>query len=285
MNARINRNVSIFTKIKVLFGGARVQIGSLFFWMIASVILVYIGNYGLGLNTGQGEWVSTQGLYLGIEETNVTVNEEYIYEYYFSYSVDGQSYQDISYDYYKEFKNEAVVDVEYRANQPEIARIKGMDESPTGHGLIWIFGLVALIPLGILLWGLRSNQKYLYLLQKGAIAQGTYLRSTPTNTSINEQVVYCYEFSFEVNGRTYTATCKTHLYDRVEDEETETILYDPNDPTYNIVSDAVSKIKPSRRAGVGRRGQAGINQAGIGAFVYALLPVGGALIALFIWVS
>lgn len=283
MNATVNRKVSIFTKIKVLFGGARVQIGSLLFWIIASVILVYIGNYGLGLNLGQGEWVSTQGLYLGIEETNVIVNEEPVYGYYFSYSVDGQSYQGISYDYYKELGSEAVVDAEYRANQPKIARIKGMDESPTGHGLIWIFCLVSLIPLGILLWGLRSNQKYLYLLQKGAMAEGTYLRSTRTNITINEQVVYRYEFSFEVNGRTYTATCQTHQYDRVEDEEKETILYDPNDPTYNMVSDAVSKIKPSRRASLGRRGQTGINQAGVGALVYALLPMGGALIAVYIW--
>lgn len=280
MQTSANRTISIFTSIKVLFGGAAVQIASLVFWIIASGLLGYISNYGTGINIGQGAWKPTTGLYLGGEYTNVTVNEEPIYAYYFSYSVDGQSYQDISYDYIRNLDNEAVLDIEYRASQPAQARIVGMDESPTGHWLMWIFGLISLVPLGILLWGLRQNQKYLYLLKKGGIAQGTYLRSTATNVSINEQQVYKYEFSFEVNGTTYMATCKTHLYDRVEDEETETILYDPKDPSYNMISDAVSKIKPTRKAGLGRRGQSDLNQAGIEALVYAVLPIGGALIAL-----
>lgn len=286
MQTTVNRTISIFTAIKVLFGGATVQIASLVFWIIASGLLGYISNYGTGINLGHGAWTPTQGLYVGGEYTNVTVNDEPIFAYYFSYSVNEQSYQGVSYDYSGKLEKEAIVDVEYRANRPAQARIKGMDESPTGHWLMWIFALVSLVPLSILFWGFRQNQKYLYLLKKGGMAQGTYLRSTPTNTSINEQTVYKYEFSFEVNGKTYTATCKTHLYDRVEDEETETILYDPRDPSYNMVSDAISNIKPSRKAGIGRRGRASIDQAGIGALVYTLLPIGGALIALGVgWLS
>ena len=282
METTVNRSLSILTKIKVLFGGGLVQLGSLFFWIIVSGIAVYVGYFGWGIDVGKGDWVPAEGLYLGMESTNVTVNEEPVYSYYFSYSANNQSYQGVSYDYYKALSEETTIPVEYRANAPQSAKISGMDESPIGNWLIWILSVVALLPLGLLLLGFRNNQKYLYLLQKGAIAQGTYLRSSPTNTSINEQTVYKYEFSFDVRGMTYIATCQTHLYDRVEDEETETILYDPRDPNYNMVSDAVSNIKPTRKAGLGRRGRATVNQAGLGALLYPLLPVGGALIALYI---
>ena len=278
-----DRQLSILTQIKVLFGGGTVQIGSIIFWVLMSIIAWYVGAFGWGLYWG-GEWVPTSGIYQGVDYSNVEVNEEPVYTYYFAYNVEGQSYEGVSYAYYRSYTEGEVLEVEYRSNNPTQARIVGMTTSPIGNIFLFIMLGSALIPFIILLVGFRKNQKYFYLLRHGRIAQGTYLRSRPTNVKINEETVYEYEFSFEVNGQSFVAKCKTHHYDRVEDEETETILYDPRDPKYNMVSDAVSNIKPVQSENkLGRMARAQVPRAGISALFYLLFPVGGMVVALLVW--
>lgn len=279
-----NRRLNVFTTIKVLFGGAHVQIASILFWGLLSLTIWLVSMYGTGITIG-GEWVPAKGLYLGMGDSSMEINDEPVYPYYFAYSVNGQPYEGYSYDYYKEYTKEEEIEIEYQSNDPKRSRIIGMTETPTNFIITYILAFVTLISLLMLFFGLRANQKYFYLLRHGRIAQGRYLRSRATSTKINDETVYEYEFEFEVDERSYIAKCKTHLHNRVEDEETETILYDPRDPNYNVVSDAVSDIKPTQRRGGGRSLGAEMPQAGIGALSYLMLPLGGALVAFLVYVS
>lgn len=50
--------------------------------------------------------------------------------------------------------------------------------------------------------------------------------------------IYKYVFEYEYLNKTYTTICKTHKTWLVEDEELETILFDPNHPEQSVIYDA-----------------------------------------------
>ncbi|MEZ4931886.1 MAG: hypothetical protein R2788_07190 [Saprospiraceae bacterium] len=51
-----------------------------------------------------------------------------------------------------------------------------------------------------------------------------------------------YSFEFEYEEIKYLANCRTHETDKVEDEETEIVLFDRYQPTFNLVYDAVQNV-------------------------------------------
>ena len=59
-----------------------------------------------------------------------------------------------------------------------------------------------------------------------------------------------YDFAFEHEGAKFLASCRTHNTHLVEDEDTEMVLYDQYEPTFNLVYDAVPNV-PS----IGENGQ------------------------------
>lgn len=251
LRERPPRPVNLFTRISLLFGGFYFQFGSFFFWFGLIFTIVFVGDSPLvNLFSFDGKWVKTQGVVIEIEETNASVNDEPIYAYRISYAVDGVSYESECKDTWKNgYEQDKLVDIEYRSKNPQRGRIVGM----SNHTFpIWVM-FVLLFPLvGLwMMWiGFRKNIDLLDLVKNGHFTRGTYKTSRATNTSINEQTVYEYEFEFSIHGgSTYTATCKTHLTDRVEDEEREKILYDPHDPKRNIVYDAYTNMPSINKDG------------------------------------
>lgn len=252
-----HRQLSLLTQIKVLFGGVMVQFGAAFFWfgLILSSFFVLESEL-VNWFKFDGAWLPTTGIFQEVSETNASVNEQPVYQFHFSYNVNGQSYQGYSsgvsmpaaYDIGSE------VPIEFKEGNVGRARIVGMREKTFSS---WI-AFVLLFPLiGAVLYfpALVSNYRALRLLKIGKVAFGRLLRSTATNTSINEETVYKYEFGFEVDGRSYVAVAKTHLTAALEDEETEMILYDVNNPDKNLVYDSISSInKLDVRGNVPRAG-------------------------------
>ncbi|MGH1335429.1 MAG: DUF3592 domain-containing protein [Aureispira sp.] len=240
------RELSLLTQIKVFFGGAIFQIGAGIFWFGLPFSLVFVlESEVVHLFQFDGAWIKTEGVLQELEETNSSVNDEPIYRYHFSYNVDGQSYQGYSSAVYKPEYNtvnaEKVVPVEYKEQNIGRARIVGMRQQTFSAwiALILLFPLVGAI---LYLWGIKANYKALRLLKIGKVAYGRLLRATATNTSINEETVYQYEFGFEVEGRSYIAKAETHLTTVLEDEEEELILYNENNPEESLVYDSISSI-------------------------------------------
>lgn len=238
------RYVSILTKIELLYGGFHIQFGSFFFWFGLIVALIFVGNsdarYILSFD---GDWIQHEGVVLGSKETNTSVNEERIYEYSFSYSIDGKEFRGTSYGYYDSEWSEQgkTVPIEYKFGNLERSRIYGQDTSsvPLFAVFVLIFPGAGLVFMFV---GLRKNLKGLRLLVHGEFTRGQMASYCATSTSINERTVYEYEFIFLVNEHPYTATCKTHLTEEVEDEEKEVILYMPKNPNENVVYDAIASM-------------------------------------------
>lgn len=244
------RYLSILTCINVLFGGFSIQFGSIFFWFGMVFVVAFVGQsdavYWFSFD---GEWVETEGLLLEINDGSGSVNDEPIYEYVFSYSAKGQSFTGKSNATFNGEKEGAIVRVEYKEENPIRSRIIGM-RSEAFPG--WIALIVLIFPAigsGFLYFGFKENIKALRLLRNGSFTRGKMISYEATNTSINEETVYAYKFEFYANNKMYVAECKTHLTERVEDEETEKILYDKAKPEFNLVYDAMGAAPAIDRFG------------------------------------
>jgi len=272
LRERPPRYLNLFTQIQVLFGGFYMQMGLILFWFSLIFMLVFVGQSNVMYwFQFDGEWTKAKGIVQAIEETNNSVNEESIYEYTFSYNFNGQSYQGVSYSPWNNSLSEGKeVLVEFKFVNPNRSRIYQTNEAIFPG---WISFLL-LFPLGgifLIASGGIQNFRALQLLKNGAFTRGKMLSYEATNAEINDQTVYKYEFEFEANYRTYIATCETHLTDRVEDEELEKILYQKDNPTYNVVYDAITSMPAINQFGK-------IEQVGIFALVYLISTVLGVVV-------
>lgn len=250
LRERPPRYLSIFTGINVLFGGFYVQFGSIFFWFGMIFLLVFGGQSDIKhWFSADGEWIQTEGVLLEINKTSSEINEEYVYEYVFSYNAEGQSFSGKSNATFNGEQEGTLVNVEYKSDQPLRSRIVGMTSEIFPAWIALIVLIFPAIGFGFLFFGFKENIKALRLLRNGIFTRGKMKSYEATNTRINDQTVYAYKFEFLANNKTYLAECKTHLTAKIEDEETEKILYDKADPSFNLVYDAMGAAPEIDRFG------------------------------------
>jgi len=273
LRERPPRYLSFFTRVKLLLGGHLTLFGAGFFWFGMIFVLVFGGQSELKHMFDFGStWDRTDGVVLRSETTNAEVNGRNLYKYYFRYFSEGETLEGMSYDFYRpDLIKNAQVEVEVKSSNSAVARIVGMRSEmfPAWVGFVFIFPFVGII---FFIIGIFKNTKALKLIENGHFSRGKIIGTSPTNTRINDRPVRAYEFEFEVKNMKFTTTCKTHLYERVEDEEKELILYDANDPTYAIVYDAYTSAPEITRFGK-------LEQASLfTAFLYSLIHIAGLLI-------
>lgn len=243
LSSRTPRDIDTFTKMTVLFGGIWTFMGFLF---TGAFGFVFIMLFSLADTVKQlsddGKWSTTAGTLQRIEQTNTTINDNRIYQYFFTYNADGRALVGSSYAPHNIMLSpNKPVTVEYKPNEPARARIQGMDESMLPWWMFLPFGIPFIVGIVFVIIGLRSNKKALNLLINGLWARGTMISKNVTNTRINRRMVYRYEFEFLAkNEQRHIAICRTHLTERVEDEQQEIILFDRENPDYNVVYDAIA---------------------------------------------
>ncbi|MCH2042598.1 MAG: DUF3592 domain-containing protein [Saprospiraceae bacterium] len=244
------RALSRFTYITILCGGILTQIGSLFLFIGLLVSAFVIPNSEVKyLFTSDGEWQTTTGKIIYIEQTSAEVNEQPIFKYTFNFNVNGQAIENSSYgSLYPMLDVNTIVEVEYKSEAPSNSRIKGMNREifATWIAFILLFPFIGLL---VIFGGLYNNKKVLDLLKKGKFTRGTLLESRPTRGRVNYRPIMEYTFQFEAQNQTFTAKCNTHKYHLVENEEQEIILYDAENPETNIIYDAVPAVPPINRFG------------------------------------
>lgn len=278
LRERPPRYLSILTQIKLIFGGVEAQMGAMFFWFGMIFVLVFVGQSELiYVFSFDGDWIQAEGLISDISEASVEINEEEIYNYTFSFSIDGQSMQGTSSGVYNGLKEGDITAIEYKEHNPIRARILGTSTTlfPVWVVFCLIFPFIGLI---FMIIGYRNNIKAWRLIKHGKFTRGKMLKYEATNTEINEKRVYAYEFEFKVGGKTYISKCKTHLTNKVEDEKLEKILYNPSNPKDSIVYDACSTAPAIDHFGK-------LEQAGISALVALLSTVLGGLINFLIYMA
>ena len=235
-----SRELSSFLKINILFGGAFNQIG----WLIFGFALIFFWAFALNadlnfiwfaaVEKGQTRGVITESI-----STNAAENHSYIYANHYTFRAQGNSYKGVSYDTGGSKEKGEPVSVEYSTDNPEMSRIVGMRMATFPAWTI----LVVIFPLGgiaLLTVGIRKSLKSIELLQMGKLGYGILKDKTDTGGKVNNKPVYKYTFEFIAeDGKSYTVSESTHLEKILEDDEKESLLYNPFNPSYAVIVDSL----------------------------------------------
>jgi hypothetical protein len=215
-------------------GGAASQIGwflfgfgSIFFWMFA-----WHADLS-GWRFRPGSVAQTPGEALGCRDTHYYVGgtESHrgtpVYKNSYRYTVDGNRFEGASYAAGR-CVTDGGVTVEYLLSQPEVSRIIGMRRDLLSPRTI----LAALLPgagLALVIAGLVKGRRAVRLLREGLPAPARLINKASTGATTLGRAVYRMTFEYSAqSGATGRVTVRTHLPERLEDEQRELLLYDPS---------------------------------------------------------
>jgi len=126
---------------------------------------------------------------------------------------------------------------EFPPDRPDRSRIRGMRRAMFDRSVAMVF-LFPVVGLCFILPRLSQGAKNLRLLANGESAQGCLINKVPTNVKVNGRFVYKLTFQFtDLNGQTRQAIAKTNLPEKLEDNRSELLFYDPQDPANSALLD------------------------------------------------
>lgn len=234
-----SRNLPILSRLAILCSGFDAQFGWLFFGFGMIFFWIFFMNSEIVYMFSFGKWDPTMATVLKLDETNAEINDTDVYEYTYEYNVNGEIYTGTAYTTGISFQEGQNVEIEYNPDLPGESRMANSRQALFGWETIFVV-IFPLVGLGFILHSFRQNIKSIDLLINGRFARGKLVKKEPTNVTINKQPVYKYTFSFEAHdGRSYEAVGKTHIQSLLEDEETERLIYAPNDPSYATMYDTI----------------------------------------------
>jgi hypothetical protein len=233
------RHIPIGTKLKLLW----FNIGTIFFILLSLGGLLPVLNFVTSTNF-QASFLSSSspsvlGTIKGIEPSNVSVNDERFFIYYYDFVVDGELYIGESYQTYIELAAGDKVDVLYQESNPYVSKISGMDTSLVGPVLYTILFILFVVGALLLYRRIKKRREQILIAENGEIALAELVKKEGTSTEINGQRVYRLYFEFEFEGRKYQIKKSTHRTEYLEDEEKERVLFLADNPGNAILWDAL----------------------------------------------
>lgn len=237
--------------------------GMIFAWL-------FMGHADFSAITFRGPHAQSHGRVTRVEETGASQNETPVIANHYEFSVAGTRYQGTSYSSGGRRSAGEEVTIEYDEDNPERSRIEGMRRAQFSP----VVSFVAIFPfIGFLfiLFATLSGLKRNRLLRHGILGSGTLLGREPTNVTINDQRVWKLTFEFTArDGQRHEATANVTDTSRLQDEASEPLLYDPNEPSRAYVLDE-APARPQFEPNGELRGRplAGLLHAVIPGFVIA----------------
>ncbi|OQX98817.1 MAG: hypothetical protein B6I20_10625 [Bacteroidetes bacterium 4572_117] len=234
------RNISIGLKLKIWMSDVLTIIGGGFLLLGLPAMFAFIPFSSVFSPGFSDTDPIIEGKIIEVNRTGASINDQSVYEYVFAYNPpDGGNYEGVGYSTGCIYEVDAQVEIIYKRNQQEISKAKNLR---TSSFPIWISFFVLIFPLvgaAMLYFSTKKAINAIYVLKIGEIAYGKFLNKEPTNTTVNKRRVYKYTFEFTAkDNKVYQAIAKTHLYERLEDEDVEKLVYDPDDPENAVLLDA-----------------------------------------------
>ncbi len=229
-------------------GWGLLALGSVFFWTTAvnSEVKFWFQDKTV-------HWEDKEGVILKADSTNTFEDGMKVWRYLHSVAPgDGYRYRGTSYSVGKKFDAGQLAFIRYEVDDPRNNFAVGLRRSE--HA--WWVNLLLLLPVlgfALVLVPLRGNWRVLRLLKIGDFTRGQLFAKTPTGQverfGAHVLPVFRFEFRFEHGGAVFHATCRTPHPALVEDEDSESILYDRYKPSFNLVYDAVPNLPKITAAG------------------------------------
>ncbi len=237
------RNISLGLKLMIWFADVLTIIGGAFLLMGIPFVLIFVPFASLFSPGFDNSDPIIEGRIIEVHSTGASVNETPVYEYIFMYNPpDGGNYEGIGYSTGKIFEIDDPIQVIYKRNKQQIAKATELRLSsfPVWAGfIVLIFPLVGAI---MLYFSTKKAINAIYILKIGEIAYGKFLYKEATNTTVNKQRVFKLFFEFTAkDNKLYKTVAKTHHYHRLEDDDEEKLVYDPDDPENAVLLDALPR--------------------------------------------
>jgi hypothetical protein len=218
---------------RVLFGGPLVA----FSWFFAAFgmmfVLIFLPTLDLGISTYDQQTTATV---THIERTDSSENDRPIYRVQYTFldaagaEHRGESYSTSPPSYVDSWR------VDYRGGDPSESQLDGMRRRP--FSAIALFVLIfPIVGLALVLWQLRIARRNLRLLRDGVETRGRLVDKRETAIHVNNVPIMALTFEYHVDGTRHTATVKTLTPARLEDDERESMLYDPHAPAHATTLD------------------------------------------------
>jgi hypothetical protein len=230
------RRVPLSLRVINLFNGIT-QIGWFVFGFGMIFFWVFAGNADFSFLTFRGAMEYATGRVVESRSTGASENDQSVQANHYQFSVAGQSYNGTSYSLGGGAAQGDEVTIEYDPDDPSRSRIEGMRRNMFGPwaAVVSIFPLIGLgFVVPFTLKGIQRNR----LLRDGILTQGTLIHKGMTNVRINHRPVWELTFEFTDRlGQRHEAKARSVDTSRLEDESSEPLLYDPNDPSRAYVLD------------------------------------------------
>lgn len=236
------RHVNPFTQMTMLLSGLYQQMGWLFLGMGMIAVVVFLPLSDWNYFFVRGPWKVIPGVIVAAERSSPD-GKNLVWEYGHKFYLHGVEYTGRSFGYEGDFRVGQKVRIKVNLRNPSISKVEGARTGPFPKYIIFIALIFPLIGAGLIIPSLRSQAKSIDLLKNGTFTRGKLREKTPTGevVKINNQryPVYKFLFEFEYQGASYLAECKTHETGPLQDEEQETIVFYPDNPTLNVVYDSI----------------------------------------------
>jgi len=155
-----------------------------------------------------GSKSSTNGYVTYKEYTNLIVDDEEIFQFYFTFPIGEEIISGESFgpDYYN---IDDQVKITYLASDPIISTIVDQDNTKGGLAFTIFFSIVFGIVSFFLFRRIRRATRDIQLVERGELTDAERVDVSETNVEINNQRQMKITYEFDVSGKTYTHLEKT----------------------------------------------------------------------------
>ncbi len=151
----------------------------------------------------------------------------------------GRIYEGVSYSAEADLRPGDTVRIEYAVSNPESSRIQGLRQAPIPMLALFIL-VLPLAGLGMVVYSLMEGVKAVQLLRGGRIAPATLVSSEGTNLTVNNRPVIRLTFEFtDQDGGLHEVVTRSTSPHLLQDQAEELVLYDPREPRYAAMLDAM----------------------------------------------
>jgi hypothetical protein len=197
----------------------------------------------LSFLTERGQPVAhARGLVTSVEETSYKESKRRVYVNYYRFAAAGRDFTGTSYSTGNSASAGESVDIEYNTADRSKSRISGMRRRPFSPTVAFLV-IMPIAGIFVAAAAMRRGAMRASLLRDGFLATGKLESKQATSVRHNRRTVYLLTFSFTArDGRKHSVSARTADTARLEDESTEAVLYDAENPDRAFVVDEL----PSR---------------------------------------